>query len=422
LPSQNPPALPAQLSRPDAQQVVDALNQRLWVPEEAVVNLKDHRIGAKGDGVTDDTAAIKVAIATVKERSGSGTIFCPAGTYVFTEQIDLVKARGILFQGVGALTAGSGPGTKFLYKGPNVDPVWNAEEAFGASFANLQLLYSSDLTGSHLVSYQLSAYCSMKEVFIGGQSGTSTCKGLVNLDETQGGTKFDHVNFQSAQTACRGKTEEKGFTNAVGWYDCIFANLVGAAIRNPGEDWSFFNPTVEGLQNGKAAFISQDEGFTSKMTSIFGGWFGDANQEGDWITYSGYGLTTVGVKVGDAASWVRCGSNAPVEGLLVSGCTFDSTKHLLTVLKGAHKGWNVTANQYVNTGAVEWAAESSVTRGVIDNPKSDILNLGMVMSHVGAVSDAAFATPPPDMTVAYDTENNKLYIRNSGAWKSAAFT
>jgi hypothetical protein len=333
----------------------------------------------------------------------------------------LVKARGILFQGVGALTAGSGPASRLIYNGPNVDGVWNAEESFGVCFKNVQLLHTSDLTGSHLVNYKLSAYCSMDEVFIGG-SGTSTAKGLVNLDETQGVTKFNHTNFQFAVSACRGKTKEEGFTNAIGWYDCLFSNMTGAPIRNPGEDWAFFNPTVEALQNGHAAFISQDAGFTSKMVSIFGGWFGDANQEGDWITYSGYGLTTVGVKVGDGASWVRCGTNAPIEGLLVSGCTFDSTKHLLVVLKGAHKGWNVTANQYVNTGSVEWATESSVTRGVIDNPKSDILNLGMVMSHVGAVSDAAFATPPPDMTVAYDTENNKLYIRNSGAWKSAAFT
>jgi hypothetical protein len=61
------------------------------------VSVKD--FGAKGDGVTDDTAAIQAAINSIDNNLG-GTVFFPRGTYRTTASITS-NGEGIIFQGVG---------------------------------------------------------------------------------------------------------------------------------------------------------------------------------------------------------------------------------------------------------------------------------------------------------------------------------
>ena len=60
-----------------------------------VVNVKD--FGAKGDGVTDDTAAIRAAMAAAA-GGGSPYVYFPKGQYVFslaeTEQLSLLPFMG----------------------------------------------------------------------------------------------------------------------------------------------------------------------------------------------------------------------------------------------------------------------------------------------------------------------------------------
>ncbi len=68
------------------------------VANQQTVNVKDIMFGAKGDGVTDDTAAIQKAVDAVYKRGG-GVINFPAGTYLVTS----VNIReGITYQGYGA--------------------------------------------------------------------------------------------------------------------------------------------------------------------------------------------------------------------------------------------------------------------------------------------------------------------------------
>ena len=44
--------------------------------------------GARGDGVTDDTAALEAAIMAVEDQ---GVIFIPNGTYIITRRLDIPK-------------------------------------------------------------------------------------------------------------------------------------------------------------------------------------------------------------------------------------------------------------------------------------------------------------------------------------------
>jgi hypothetical protein len=63
-----------------------------------VVHVKD--FGAKGDGVTDDSAAFAAALA-----SGAGEVRADDGTYVVNSVITLAKGQKIYF-GVGTHTVG----------------------------------------------------------------------------------------------------------------------------------------------------------------------------------------------------------------------------------------------------------------------------------------------------------------------------
>jgi hypothetical protein len=57
-----------------------------------VLSIKD--FGAKGDGVTDDTAAIQAAVNAVR-AAGGGTLLAPTGTYPVSSTIDLFQGSSI---------------------------------------------------------------------------------------------------------------------------------------------------------------------------------------------------------------------------------------------------------------------------------------------------------------------------------------
>jgi len=62
------------------------------------VSVKD--FGAKGDGVTDDTASIQAAWNAVK-TAGGGCILAPAGTYLISSAINITGANNVEFIGAG---------------------------------------------------------------------------------------------------------------------------------------------------------------------------------------------------------------------------------------------------------------------------------------------------------------------------------
>ena len=60
-------------------------------------NVRDY--GAVGDGITDDTAALRAALLAAKV-AGGGVVFMPAGTYVVTSTL-AVNGSNIVLRGAG---------------------------------------------------------------------------------------------------------------------------------------------------------------------------------------------------------------------------------------------------------------------------------------------------------------------------------
>lgn len=74
----------------------DELNTMIDRLDEQVANVKAPAFGAKGDGVTDDQAAIQAAI-----DSGAGVVFFPAGNYFLGSGKTLTLRANQVIQGVG---------------------------------------------------------------------------------------------------------------------------------------------------------------------------------------------------------------------------------------------------------------------------------------------------------------------------------
>lgn len=124
-------------------------NSPVWVPEN-VFNVQDPMFGAKGDGITDDTAAIQAAInaakATVNAGLGIGgaVVLIPSGQYVISGTGLLVDAQFISIVGDGPTASEflvTGSGTSFLkfYGGPvpgNATPM-------AASVCGFKITYQS---------------------------------------------------------------------------------------------------------------------------------------------------------------------------------------------------------------------------------------------------------------------------------------
>ena len=65
-----------------------------WKISSTVFNVKD--FGAKGDGTTDDTAAILATIAAKEANLGGGTVYFPVGTYLVSSTIDFGQQPGTI--------------------------------------------------------------------------------------------------------------------------------------------------------------------------------------------------------------------------------------------------------------------------------------------------------------------------------------
>jgi hypothetical protein len=104
------------------------------------VNVKD--FGAKGDGVTDDTAAIQAAFDAVwhgtSPGTSGGTVWLPSGTYLISLYINIqstqnVSGGGVTILGAGApMSAGdnNGVGTTILSSNTTGHPGDNVQAAF----------------------------------------------------------------------------------------------------------------------------------------------------------------------------------------------------------------------------------------------------------------------------------------------------
>lgn len=165
-----------------------------WTPRSDWIDVRAH--GAKGDGVTDDTAAIQTALSLVASCQGgpegananrtASTVFLPAGTYQLTRPLYVERCTGLTLVGTGATTVlrwhGPSNGTMFISNG-TVFGSWSGLVWDGMGQARWGISYNS--THSLFETRQLHRFQHFKGFTDAGISVGVTYDGIAGLNKKE---------------------------------------------------------------------------------------------------------------------------------------------------------------------------------------------------------------------------------------------
>jgi Pectate lyase superfamily protein len=269
------------------------------------VNVKDY--GAKGDGETDDTAAIQAAINTLPTPAThpGGTIYFPVGDYLITgEGISLDHLDSVVLAGAGSDFAS---GTRLHYTGT------------GTAVRSRGL--NGNANGNRLVGLYIYSTTAAKLVDFGNTSGKTTDAGstlstiencALTMEPGGSGILVDlaqatvvairRTSFSGGDKAVRGVNQAGAFSNTVVIDSCWFGYQKTIPILNPGQNWSVRGCTFEPLNNKSAGAVLHDG--TEQAIGVKGvvgfTYHGNSHQDstkeaaGTWVTLRGRGISIVG--------------------------------------------------------------------------------------------------------------------------------
>lgn len=282
-------------------------------------NVKDY--GAVGDGSTDDTTAIQLAVAAVKAAtiaSGQGAkLHFPAGTYLCSSMLDFdstdvshIYQSITLYGDGGGLTGQYRAATTLIYTGDGnaSDPLFNfisARGSAGFGIKHMAVLYDNASFVGTLVNFSHSAAgwdssnMTLRDAIFASDGGTlATCANLVLLDGANCGT-IDNCIFYGAVAGIRGiggagytVEHASGQSNRILITGCNFDKCTLAALVNPPTQACVVsNCTFEGI--AMPAAIASDFETTAACDGFRfeGNWCGDAPNTYDstpWIDNNGY--------------------------------------------------------------------------------------------------------------------------------------
>lgn len=330
-------------------------------------NVKEH--GATGDGVTNDTAAVTAAIASLP--ANGGTVFFPRGRYRLTG-INVDGKRSIRLVGEGGVSSGSGTGTALLYDG-TASPFISAKNLTGFELRDLSVFYENASFTGTLVDLTDSAHCSINQCMLAG-AGQRSAAQLVLLNRAYSCEIVNSVLLNAA-IGIRGQLSSADFSNAITVSGCKFplGAMTTAGIAGAGQGWMISGCTFEPLHtsNAPGAFKQITGGVVG--ICFAGCWFGDSTANGTWVDFSGAGgvggasfvgnyfsalagAETTGIRVGDSAAGVSITGNQFQS--LTNGVRLDANARQIVIAGNSYS--NISGAKVLN----------SPLNGVVEEPSN----------------------------------------------------
>lgn len=279
---------------------------------------------ARGDGVTDDTAAIQAAINTVAPVGGEVVFPRSTGWYKLTGPLSLAGLRAVRLVGLGGATAGAQGASMLRFTGTSSDTILDMSGAVGCHLADFQITWTGDFTGHAIKHWTDAQNCSFERMLLAGSANTAaSCINFKN-------------SYSSRVVACRfggavygllgrGDGDTGAYANVIEVLGCVFgtASLVAGHIRNIGQGWVIQGCTFEPLVDGSANTLSFGGTLAANGLLYAGNWHGDANGLGTWVDLRGNGLNVQGNYFATGALGIDL-SNYPNFGVNLQGNTFDT--------------------------------------------------------------------------------------------------
>jgi hypothetical protein len=380
--------------------------------------------GATGDGVTDDSAAIRSAIEAL--GSSGGVVSFPPGTYVCGTGIDLDGRQSVTLVGTANPTGGSSAASILKFVGGGSSAFISAQNTAGVHIRHLMILYTSPGFTGTLIDYRnlggLDTVFGMVDGCYLGSSpgGVNSAASLVDLDRTHSMAILNSV-FRDGIVGIRGRSASS-YANRIFLQGNYFSDNVLAHIRNPGQAWVIQANTFEHLAGGRAGACSFDADVAGSGISLLGNWFGDvaADAGGAQISWSGESLLVSGNYIGfnegaagiefvaDGCRGIVVASNEFVGWGTCTGIDFGETTGHLGVQIGpnAYAGVSTMIGGTIPDGLVEDTTTAVSGRWLLASAKT------VRTGHVGSARPAGGSSG--DIKVG----SGKLWVNDRGTWKS----
>lgn len=234
-----------------------------WVVQGSqVFSVKDAVYGAKGDGATDDSAAIQSAI-TAANAAGGGIVWFPPGTYLTTSaSLKLTTVNNVVLRGSGwgssiVLPSGrTGGGTQYLLE-------WDAANSVGVAVEDLDLhvSYTSASWSVVLVGSGSVAELTFERCRFRADGYTGALPFMANMSPTAAGgladIAFTRCRFENNTGAAVDGLLVRGFSG-LAVEGCTFVN-----INNPLAPDNL-------LQKTNLRYVDNEEVYTSNTFDMEG--------------------------------------------------------------------------------------------------------------------------------------------------------
>ncbi|WP_342416270.1 glycosyl hydrolase family 28-related protein [Paenibacillus sp. FSL R10-2782] len=266
------------------------INQVGYGPTDSIfINVKE--FGAKGDGVSDDSAAFQSAVDAVIQVGG--TIYVPVGRYVLKTRVN-IDLTNFTTSGKAVNIRGDNANTTFIINQTNADFAFYVH---GKHFSYFHM-ENMTITGTDLNTHKGLHMVFLSEQYLENLVFTNLFLGIQMEDVVRCKLMSCTFNQNKNGMYCNDRISEST-ANAIDFFGCVFyGNAEAGLYVKGGCNINFFGGTVE--TNGHASMPAQRWGvrlqdmgrYGAGGATFVGTYFeGNANIADVWINESTYPST-----------------------------------------------------------------------------------------------------------------------------------